>query len=797
MTRARASHLFNSTVVVTGAGLAFVALVTSALHWEDLRGVYFLAVPAIVLMGYFPMLIGRTGGGIEIGLDSCVLVFLANSLGVHSAIGPWQSLVIWSLGTALCQAMTDKRRPVKAFNIGLGVIAGGLALLVIHKAQDLDGPLTPRDLLATGAGAAVYFVADFLMSATSLSLEEGTSLPAELAPTGALTAFVAFLAIASLGFLVALVTFRLDPRSALLFTVPVMTILVASRAQSRGGEHARRLKVLLDTAVRAQTVGDRATMLEILRDGASDLLRDPRVSLRTDPPGPHEIGVLVRGADDELWIVSPALNRARSTAKDDQTGLEALVAVTEDTLARLRLSDAMAHQVWHDSLTGLANRSLFMDRVGHAMELQRRRGGRLAVLFCDLDAFKRVNDLFGHAAGDELLIEVGRRIRATVRETDTVARLGGDEFAVLLEEVHEPGEVEVSCQRILSALRVRFPLFGEDVLVTTTIGVAMSETGASADALLSQADLAMYHAKSLGKDRFETYRLSFGDERIQRIELVETLRRAVDAKTLEVFYQPVVDLQTHVIKGVEALVRWRRDGVLVPPELFIPTAEESGLIVGLGDIVLDIVTRDAPKLVAAAGRTLSVAVNVSAQQLQLEGFATRVQAARARMGDVQLVLEVTERDFVNNEPRALTAMNTLVAAGVWFAIDDFGVGFSSIGYLQRLPVRILKVDKTFLTNIEEDSRACTLVRSMVLMGEALDLEVIIEGIERRSQLAHVTSHAGAGAGQGYLFGRPVPLDDMTTILSASAQSWPDIPHVHEALDEPAHVDGVRARASRT
>jgi EAL domain-containing protein (putative c-di-GMP-specific phosphodiesterase class I) len=226
----------------------------------------------------------------------------------------------------------------------------------------------------------------------------------------------------------------------------------------------------------------------------------------------------------------------------------------------------------------------------------------------------------------------------------------------------------------------------------------------------------------------------------------------------------------------------------VPPDLFISTAEQSGLIVGLGDTVLDIVMADAAKLVAAGGRSLSVAVNVSAQQLEGDGFVDKVLASRAAMEGVHLVLEVTERDFVNDEPRTLAAMNALAAADVRFAIDDFGVGFSSMEYLQRLPVRILKVDKTFVTNIEHDSKACTLVRSMVVMGEALGLDVVVEGIERWSQLEHVTFHAGATTGQGYLFGRPMPCEEMVELLSASIQTWPDRPEPYGQAEALSHSE---------
>jgi diguanylate cyclase (GGDEF)-like protein len=752
------SRAFDWGTALSGTLLMVWALFRLGLDPGDVSWVYFIAVPVITIIGWFPMLIGRTGGGIEVGLDACVLIFLVNRT------SPTQALTIWALGTLFCQVLNDKRVPTKAFNFGLGVLAGGLAILVIELTR-VGARDNLRELLAMGLGAAVYFLFDFVVTAISLSLEERTSLARELAPTGALGALIAFVAVSSLGYLAALVVGKLDGYASALLVVPVATILVASRAQSRGAEHARRLKILLDTAVDVQTASDRQTLLETLRVGAADLLRDHRVRLRDSGPGRHEIGVRVRGTADELWIVGPALNRARSTANDDQQGLAALVAVAEDGFQRLVLSEAMAHQAWHDPLTGLANRSLFMDRVEHAMDLQRRRGGTLAVLFCDLDGFKRVNDLFGHAAGDELLVEVGQRIIDSVRKADTVARLGGDEFAVLLEDVADLDEVTRACQRILVALRARFQVRGEDVSVTTTIGVAMSETGQSADALLSQADLAMYHAKGQGKNRYETYRMSFGDERLQRIELVETLRRAIDERELHLAYQPVIDLRSKRIIGVEALVRWTHDGAAVPPELFIPTAEDGGLIVGLGDVVLDQVTADTPLIREAAGRRLSIGINVSAQQLQIDAFVPRVLAAKAAMGGVDLVLEVTERNFVHNDPRTLAVMSALAEADVRFAIDDFGVGFSSMEYLQRLPVRILKVDKSFLANIEDDPRACPLVRSMVVLGDALGLEVVIEGIERLTQLEHVTEHAGAILGQGFLFATPMPRDALIDLLA--------------------------------
>jgi diguanylate cyclase (GGDEF)-like protein len=788
-----ASRCFDAALIVAGTLLAVTATTVLVLRWDeggDWR--YFLSAPFVVLLGYFPILIGRTGGGIEIALDFCVLAFLVNTIGFESATGCWEALVVWCAGTVACQALTDKRLRTKALNSALGTVAGGLAVLVITSAHTSAEAGAQRNLWATGAGAAVYFLVDFWLSVTSLSLAQGTSLRDELAPTGALMAFVAFLAISSLGLLAALVVKGLPDWSAVMLVVPIATILVASRALSRGGEHARRLTLFLDTAVTTQLVTDRASLSTTLRDAASDLLRDPLVQLREAPPDAHEIGVAVQGADDVRWIVAPARNRPRSTAADDQAGLAALVAVVEDSFIRIGLSEEITHQAWHDPLTGLANRSLFMDRVGHALELQRLRGGELAVLVCDLDAFKRINDLFGHAAGDDLLVEVGERIYANVREIDTVARLGGDEFAVLLEEVGAQNEAELAAERILTALQAPFLLSDDEVQVTTTIGVARSETAQTADALVSQADLAMSHGKRQGKDRVSTYRLSFGDERLEGIKLVDGLRAAVRTRSFEVHYQPVVDLRSHVITGVEALVRWRRNGSLVLPDAFIPAAEESGLMVQLGDFVLDTVVTDAPALVAAAGGPLSIAVNVSAQELQLEGFADRIRAAVAGMGGAALVVEVTERDFVTDDPQTVAAMNALADIGVQFAIDDFGVGFSSIDYLQRLPVAILKIDKSFVAHIEEDAKACRLVRSMVQMGRALGVDVVVEGIERWGQVEHVTRHSGAVTAQGFLFGRPLPPAQTAVCLAAPPQRWPAIPAAREVGHALAHIRSIRA-----
>ncbi len=577
-----------------------------------------------------------------------------------------------------------------------------------------------------------------------------------------------FVAIDSLGYLAALVVRELPVWAALLLAVPLATILVAARALSRGNEHARRLSALFAAAAQAQSLREPTAVLDSLRESARHLLRDERVELRPWPPRSGEIGAHIDTGEGDVWVVGPARNRARANVAADQQALEALGALTEEAVGRLRLAVEMGHLARHDALTGLANRTLFLDRVEHALRVQRRRGGRLVVLFCDLDGFKADNDRFGHAAGDTLLVEVARRISGCVREVDTVARLGGDEFAILLEDVDGGTEVDATCRRILDALQPEALISGHKVVVSTSIGVAVSEPRDEADALLRNADLAMYRAKALGKNRYETYELALRDERLHRLETLDALRQAIDAHQLEVHYQPLVEIRSRRILGVEALVRWRRNGELVLPGSFIDLAETGGLISAVTAQVLDQVVMDAPALAAAAGSRLFIGINVSAVQLRARGFVEEVRRTRARMQPAELVLEVTERAFVGDDPDALEAIGRLAAEGMHIMIDDFGVGFSSISYLQHLPVRTLKIDRSFVAGLDRDERACSLVRSMVLMAQGLGLSVVVEGVERESQLAHLRQWDGDTIAQGYLFAAPAPLEKTVDMLSASS-----------------------------
>ena len=750
------SRWFDSTVFALGLVLVVGATTRIVLDGSQVMGIGLLSIPLIMVIARFPMLLDTGAGGIEVGFDSCVLMFLLLML------PPEESLVLWSLGVLATQLTSNKRLASKRFNVGIGILSGAVSMLIMTSMRgDVLG--TPRELVAVALAAAGYFATDFLLSAVSVSLEDRASLRAQLVQPGTAIAVALFVPLDSLGYLGAVVV-RSSPWWTLaLFAVPLATLLVATRAVTRGRENARRLSVLFEAAVRAQTLSATRQVVDALIDDAGRLLRLRNVEVRATAPGPNEIGARLREGQRDRWIVATAQHRARSTSAADQKALEAMAAVSSDAFARLELTEDMTHLARHDLLTNLPNRGLLLDRLGHALKMSRRRGSRIALLFCDLDGFKSVNDRFGHAAGDAVLIDVAQRLAASVRESDTVSRLGGDEFAILLEDVR-PNQVDSTCARILESLRSGAVVAGHRVPLSISIGVAPGDTGGSAEHLLRNADMAMYEAKALGKDQHVVYEGALGRSRVQRLELMESLQAAVANGQLTLVYQPVVTVDTAKIVGVEALARWTSNGVNVPPDLFIGAAEESGLILALGDLVLDLAAADAARLVEAAGGPLSIGVNISAQQLRNPAFVKKVTETMARMRGADLILEITERDVVSHDPASLHTITQLSEQGVAFAIDDFGVGFSSIGYLQEMPIKIIKADASFSAAIDRDERACALLRSITMMGQALGLDVVIEGIERASQMDHLLDHVGATYAQGFLLHRPMPVAHVSEIL---------------------------------
>jgi diguanylate cyclase (GGDEF)-like protein len=701
--KSAASWIFDAAVSASGVliGLLSVAALLAEHFDRHWIAALVLGPPVIALMSRFPLVLTRSAGGIEVGFDSAVLVFLVCFDGGAGA------LAVWSVGQACSQLSVNKRWDTRCFNIGIGILAGAGALLVMRSVSSMDNT-SPRELAAVGLGCAVYFLVDYVVSGVSIAIEDHSPILDVVRGGSGFIALGIFVAIDSLGYLGALVVRTLPGWASILLAVPLLTILVATRALSRGNEHRRRLAALFDAAAAAQALQSPGDLLEMLRTHARSVVVSGGADLRDEPPSEREIGARVGTESGDVWLVAPARNRARATVDADRQALEALATVGEQALARVTMVDEMGRLARHDSLTGLPNRTLFLDRVEQAVARSRRQERQVAVLFLDLDGFKSVNDRFGHAAGDELLNTVAERLLGCVREGDSVARLGGDEFAVLLEEAGRPEDVQILSRRLLEALRSEIVIAGHDVVVGTSIGVAIAAPSDDAAALLRNADMAMYRAKAMGKNRDFVYQPSLREENIRKLELIEALRRGI-ADELVVHYQPVVDLHDGHILGMEALVRWQRANELVPPDAFIAAAEESGLIVEIGERVLAQVIADAPILVAAAGGPLTLGVNMSAHQLRESTFLEQVSAAVVALGESQLVLEMTETVVVQEDEESGDALRLLRAAGAMLAIDDFGVGFSSIGYLQHLPVGMIKIDRTFTRDIDSDARAAALV----------------------------------------------------------------------------------------
>jgi diguanylate cyclase (GGDEF)-like protein/PAS domain S-box-containing protein len=453
-----------------------------------------------------------------------------------------------------------------------------------------------------------------------------------------------------------------------------------------------------------------------------------------------------------------------------------IVLNTRDISERKAFEEQLAHQAFHDPITNLANRALFHDRVRHAIEWQERDRRPVAVLFMDLDDFKAINDSLGHATGDRLLAEVGERLRQTLRAADTAARLGGDEFAILLEDSGEGIQAADVAERILRALEDPFDLDGAEVFVRTSVGIAVSEgegdgrTGA--EDLLRNADVAMYMAKEAGKGRYQLFEPEMHDTALRRLELKADLQRALEHDEFVLHYQPVIELESGRVSGVEALIRWNhpRRG-LVPPLEFIPLAEETGLIVPIGRWVLGQAARYAVRLQRRypTEPPLHMAVNLSARQVGRPEIVDEVSAILEETGidPATLTLEITESVMMQDIELAISRLHELKELGVQLAIDDFGTGYSSLNYVRRFPVDILKVDKSFIDGVSEAGEPSALTAAVIELAAILNLKPVAEGIERADQLERLLE-LHCAYGQGYYFSRPLAEEVLQQLLDDRA-----------------------------
>jgi diguanylate cyclase (GGDEF)-like protein len=462
--------------------------------------------------------------------------------------------------------------------------------------------------------------------------------------------------------------------------------------------------------------------------------------------------------------------------------------VFHDVSAARALSARMAHLAQHDSLTDLPNRLLLNDRLEQATALAHRSGLKLAILYLDVDRFKTINDSLGHAIGDRLLQSVAQRLKFCVRLTDTVSRQGGDEFVVLLSQMTHAEDAAVSAEKILAALAAPHPIEEHTLYVTASIGVAtFPDDGTTADALLKNADFAMYRAKEKGRNCFQFFTPEMNAAVIRRQAIENGLRSSIDRQYFSLHYQPKFNLSTGAITAVEALVRWRHPtrGLLLPDE-FMPIAEESGLIVPLGRWVLQEGCRQGKAWRDRGLKSIKMAINISAVELRSQDFVKNVHAIldSTSFDPRQLEFELTETFLMHDEESTLRVLEKLKGLGIDLALDDFGTGYSSLSYLRKFPIDTLKVDASFLRNVVHDSDNASIVKAIIYLGKSMRMRVVAEGVESAEQLAFLQTNECL-EGQGYFLARPLNARNLAELLEReataarpwSASTWsPDAAH---------------------
>ncbi|TAL12323.1 MAG: EAL domain-containing protein [Chloroflexota bacterium] len=738
-------------------------------------------------------------------------------------LSPSEYLLAVLVGASLALIVQRRQRLIKTtFNLANMMCVAAVSLLIVRSLAAVDGVPGPHEwavaFLATFVATVIGAISIALVITLSGGAPQFEKLP-EMIRFGSMVAF----ANTSLA-LLAVVIIQTNAVLLWLMALPLGIVFVAYRAYLSEREKHERLELLyqssrilqhspeLDSSLvaildharamfRAElaevVLHPRAEDLEALRTSSwheadpqtmvpmKDFALDPMYAGVIEASGPfffepaahprvrHGMVAPLKGESELIGslMIGNRLTEGTSYSDDDLRLLETLsnqIAVAlenghlERSLAELsRLKEELNFQAYHDSLTGLANRSLFVERVtehlaGHADQRMP------VVLFLDLDDFKTVNDTLGHAAGDRLLVEVADRLRSVLRPDDLPARLGGDEFAVLLLDEPDLQVAVAVADRIIDALRVTFLLGTSEVQVGGSIGIAAARLGTErADELLRNADVAMYTAKTSGKNRVAIFEPTMHAAIVARHELSLELSKSLGRGELVLQYQPIIDLRTSTAVGVEALVRWRHPtrGLLGPDD-FIPLAEETGSIVALGTWVLDEACRQAAAWSAsdAIGRPITITINLAAQQLQEQDFVDTLMALLDDSGlrPEQLVLEMTETVIFHDTSATIARLEEIRALGVRIAIDDFGTGYSSLGYLRRFRVDILKVAKEFIGETDNPDE-WPFAAAIVALGRALGMTIIAEGIEEHAQLAHLRG-LGCELGQGYLFARPLDGD---------------------------------------
>jgi diguanylate cyclase (GGDEF)-like protein/PAS domain S-box-containing protein len=514
-----------------------------------------------------------------------------------------------------------------------------------------------------------------------------------------------------------------------------------------------------------EAVGRPATEICRILDATS---REPMLSFMAMAasdkilPAPPSNGILISRDAKEIPVDDT------SSAIHGRDGkISGAVTVFRDVSLARSAARQMAHSAAHDFLTDLPNRALVNDRITQAIVTARRRGSYLAVLFIDLDSFKSINDTLGHMIGDKLLQSVALRLRACVRESDTVSRQGGDEFVVLLSEIEQPEDAAMTARRMLKAMAEPHTLDHQDLHVTLSIGVSVYPgDGLNAEALIKNADTAMYQAKENGRAGYQFFKPAMNMRAVERQSLEENLRTALTRGELALHYQPIVDLHSGTIKGAEALLRWTHPvrGSIAPTQ-FMPVAEESGLILPIGSWMMREACRQAVAWSAVGRSDSMIAVNVSAMEFQAEHFLPNLFSILDDTGlDPQrLELELTEGTLMQRAESTIGILHRLRDKGVRVAVDDFGTGYSSFNYLRKFPLNALKIDKSFIRQISAAGEETSIVPAVISMARSLKLRVVAEGVETGAELSFLRSHQCDDA-QGFYFSHPVPAERLTPLL---------------------------------
>ena len=782
--RAQAAVGFDLLVFAVGMAIAVPEVVRWVANPVSLGVTGVIAVCLVVVMSRFPLVLTHRSGDIVIGFETCSLVFLVLT------VPPGQALALWAMASAVAHGTEHKSWRSRVFNIGLTIQGGALLVLIVASSLTRSAS-TVRELGAVLLGCAVYFLFDLLVTAASLAVEDGVPLSSVLRWQSLPMGLACFVSIDTLGFLAALLHHSQQGWTLLLLLVPVGTILVAVSSVSRARLAQGRLSGLLEAATQAPDWADDDEIERSLLAQAERTLRHTVAALQPVPATPPEIGTVIqRDGQPDRYLVVRRLGDGHPFNDDDQAALDALSALATSALARRALGEEMAYLARHDTLTGLHNRAVFADRLSHALG-RRPEDRTVAVLYCDLDGFKEVNDLLGHEAGDRLLVAVADRVLGCLRPQDTAARLGGDEFGILLDTITDEAHAEEIADRVLHTLAPAFSIDGQQIRVQASIGIAYAGTEpVTAETLLHSADTAMYAAKSLGKGRVEHFVPAMRARDLDRLEIESALRRAVLNDAVDVHFQAVVDLHNGRIEGFEALARWT-DPVLgfVPPDTFIPVAERIGLIRTLGLQILQKAHRGAVQMCEQSGRSISLAVNLSPSQISDPALRDQVEIFSRQSPEVSLVLELTEGMMLADDAETSAALHRLKSSGALLAIDDFGTGYSSISYLHRLPMDILKIDKLFVQQLG-DPRSRALVQGVIAMARAMRLTVITEGVEDWAGAVAVRE-LGCDLAQGYLFSRPVTLQQAVSLAAAGRVDLAAL----AARDEPRPDDPTVGRAT--